>query len=271
MGIRQYLFSWQLPIIAVFILAWLIAGGYLLRLSANRLKTRRKLTLGRSVLVMFLGGVAASVAGAAVFALMRKVSLRTEADLAVLTGVLVGISMLLGLYVVVYGFLDIGAVRALRAMLPALLLILVLAAALGVPSALIAHDRGERNFNRDVWLLVNLRLIDQKIAAYGLDPPDTLKRLVERKLLESETLRCPNAPDREVGLFYLPSRTRNDKQYENTLRACDWRDNHRGLDGRAVMFVTRRILWVSEEEFQELLRKPENAEFAKALAEAEGQ
>ena len=204
---RQYLFLWQLPVIAVFAIGWLAGGAYLLKRSASHLQTRRKLTFGRSVLAMFLGGLGASVSGGAVFMLMRRLSLRTEANLAIPTGLLVGVAMLLGLFVVLYAFLNTGAKQALLAVLPTLLLIVVMTAALGVPSVLIAYDRGQRRLNCDLWARRNVQLISRAINQYSnSDPPDTLTRLVETKAIKPETLRCPNAPQRDVGLFYMPLR-----------------------------------------------------------------
>lgn len=54
----------------------------------------------------------------------------------------------------------------------------------------------------------------------------------------------------------------------NTVIACDLRGNHK--DHRNVLTYDGHVSWLSEQEFQDLLKKPENADFARALREAEG-
>jgi hypothetical protein len=53
-----------------------------------------------------------------------------------------------------------------------------------------------------------------------------------------------------------------------TLVACDYYRNHAG-DGRAYLTNGTSTNFVSEANFQEMLKRPENAEFTKALREAE--
>ncbi len=97
-------------------------------------------------------------------------------------------------------------------------------------------------------------------------PPANLDILVEQELLSREKLRCPAAEGRGYDdYFYHPPA---DGAPPRTLIACDFRDNHN--DRRHVLDYYGRVDWMTEQSFRELLERPENADFARALRKAEG-
>ncbi|MFW6065976.1 MAG: hypothetical protein ACOC9S_04075 [Planctomycetota bacterium] len=90
--------------------------------------------------------------------------------------------------------------------------------------------------------------------------------LVDEQLIASGHLQCPSSShDRQIDYFYHPPKQ---DAYPGTLVVCDFRGNHDGY--RNFVDAGGTVSQVSEDEFQELLKKPENADFARALREAEG-
>ena len=80
-------------------------------------------------------------------------------------------------------------------------------------------------------------------------------------------LSCPGAGRSSRGSDYFYRPPADDAPAE-AIMACDFRGNHRG--GRNVLCRDGSVGWQSEAAFQAELAEPYNAEFAKALREAEG-
>ncbi len=97
--------------------------------------------------------------------------------------------------------------------------------------------------------------------------PPNLDALIEDGLMDEDILECPAAEsERDSDYFYHPPAEDAPKE---TLIACDYRNNHDGH--RNALDLEGTVHWVTEEAFQQLLDKPENADFARALREFEGQ
>ena len=107
--------------------------------------------------------------------------------------------------------------------------------------------------------------------------PANLQALVDEKFLSPRLLECASNRTRgNVDYFYfrLP-----DKAPGNSLMACDLKGNHtlawtsmalKNRKGRNVLLLDGTVKWLSETEFRDELAEPQNADFAKALAEVEG-
>ncbi|MGC9453347.1 MAG: hypothetical protein ACP5HU_00640 [Phycisphaerae bacterium] len=123
---------------------------------------------------------------------------------------------------------------------------------------------------KEITCGANLRTIAEAANIYRTDYsdvwPGNLQVLIDEDLLGPDSIRCPlSQSPRESDYFYHPPA---DDASPMTLLACDWRGNHRS--GRNVVHANGKVRMVSEQEFQQLLKKPENADFARALREAEG-
>ena len=87
-----------------------------------------------------------------------------------------------------------------------------------------------------------------------------------------ESLKCPAARSgRSCDYFYFPpaSSLEDVPRWASAITACDLKGNHGGK-GRNVLFLDSHVAWLTEADFQSALADPANAEFAKALREAEG-
>jgi hypothetical protein len=128
-----------------------------------------------------------------------------------------------------------------------------------------AHD-----YARQVVCASNLRGIAQALSEYASDSdgafPAGLEALLTGDVVLEQSLRCPSSSgERELDYFYHAPRR---DAPGSALIVCDLRDNHDG--GRNAASLDGTVQWLTEQEFQQLLAQPENAEFARALEEAEG-
>ena len=97
--------------------------------------------------------------------------------------------------------------------------------------------------------------------------PADLQSVVDGGFLPGQLLECPSEGTRgNVDYFYfrLPADAPG-----NSLMVCDLKGNHGG-EGRNVLLLDATVKWLSEAEFRDELAQPQNADFAKALAEVEG-
>ena len=123
----------------------------------------------------------------------------------------------------------------------------------------------------------NLKSIALGISFYTSEnedeyPPD-IESMIEY-IGNRDLLKCPSAKSgRDCDYFYFqPAKKTTDigmTNYQNTILACDFKDNHSGK-GRSVLYADTRVQWLSEEQFQQELQQIYNADFAAALRKAEG-
>ncbi len=59
------------------------------------------------------------------------------------------------------------------------------------------------------------------------------------------------------------------RRIDKTIICCDYKDNHKGI-GRHIMYGNGNIIWLTETEFQDEMKKPQHAPFRKALDLIEG-
>jgi hypothetical protein len=137
-----------------------------------------------------------------------------------------------------------------------------------VPALANAREMARRSVCRS-----NLHFVGAALRMYASDyrdqQPANLDLLIRHEI-PVETLRCPSAaeqtdPNRR-DYFYMPLTPMSDA---SAMNACEFRGNHN--DGRNVLIGDGAILWVREPEFQQMLRRPENAKFAVVLEEAQRQ
>lgn len=120
--------------------------------------------------------------------------------------------------------------------------------------------------------MANLNGIGKGVAMYMAEhddryPPD-FDALIRCGVITEAALHCPSdKSDRERDYFYMPP-VKGEAAEARTIIACDLKGNHRD-EGRAVLYVSGVVAWLDEDEFQDALKDPINAEFAAALRRAE--
>ncbi len=266
-GIGNYLHLWQLPFIFVFFAGSVFGSGYLVHRVLRKQGFSRRLKLGRSILATFLAGLSGAFGGGVAF-------ITVGVFLADIPGAVVGaVAAILvtgGVaYLVLYTMFNISAKKVLFAWLPAFGFTLLLGSAVAVACSVPAYFIRQKELRRNDSV-INLMYIHKGYRSYMgkyRQAPKDLKELVDKKLLEASSLRSPVNTGREIGYFYLKTLPKADLELQEIL-ACDYGDNDDGT-GRAVVLVRGDCTWCPEAEFQLLLKREENAAFAKALRAAE--
>ena len=263
--------AWQLPLFAVFLFGWLLGGGYLLHRSLRRALPRRGATLGRCVLASLLAGAAVLIAAGGVFLLFRTIGERAEVDLKRVGAALAIVAGIPMWFLVLHAMFPLPMARILGLGWPAVGGVLVLGLAVGAGAILPARTLVLRE-RRKAESVIRLQMIHDLIYVNFERPeaeaPESLQKLVERRILSPSELRSPCNPGREIGYFYTPSRSlpRSERTYQ--LRACEFSHYHSDA-GRVVLFRNGECDWVPASEFERLLGLEENKQFAAAFREAD--
>ncbi len=275
--LSNYINGWIFLVLGVFVVAWIVGGGYLIRRSFPRYGYAQRLGIGRSMLASFLSGSAGAFAAGVTMLLVMRL---TDGRIVFAIGAVIalGAAMFVA-FLVLYAMFSLSAKQTLWASMMPLGSVAAVGLLLGtaylVPTRMGVRRQGKRDYT-----CYKLAKIFPAYAIYVNKyhkPPASLRVLVEQKLLEPEELRSPLSPDREIGYFYIPAMPKRGEQLQQIF-ACDYGDNRDGY-GRAVLLMPRnrqrwatpKSRWYSEEDFRKLLQLKENADFAKALQKAEGQ
>lgn len=270
--LQPYLFLWQLPIIALYLLAWTFAGSYLLHRVAHKLlpERRKRIRHGRCTLVMLLVGATMTVSGLVAMLLVSLLSKTVDYSLtipATVTGVVTAVAM---------GALCLHATfhftirQTARALLVSVGPLVLLAGVIATPTAGLAWHIRQRDLRRNISLS-NLMRIRDALATYEqqeLAPPPTLATLTRTNYISNIYLTAPVAPERRIGYFYVPGKWPSAAAGPDTIRICTFVSDIE--DGRATLTGDGRCVWRDPDELAFMLARPENAAFAAALRNTEG-
>ncbi|MGC9453346.1 MAG: DUF4190 domain-containing protein [Phycisphaerae bacterium] len=188
-----------------------------------------------------------------------------------ITAVIPILGAALGLTAVVLGIVSLVQKRPRTGMAVAGIVLGLLLPTVVMPALMLPVLSRTREQARRIVCLTNLSAIARAMDEYSFEyddhfPADLDILVEERYLYDRDIFRCPSAvSDRRSDYFYHPPAP---DAPPHTLVMCDLRGNHE--DYRNVLTSDGSTDRVSEDEFQQLLKKPENADFARALREAEG-
>lgn len=246
MGI-SWLFWWQIPLLIISLLLWLLVTPLLLWVGAKYIVKAPAATFGRCVLTILLAGVASLIVGLIPF-----------------------IGWLVALFVtwlIIMWMLKTSFGKAILAWLPTLanaIIVVPLLVAMLLPSLNRAREMAKRTM-----CLSNLAGIGKCCMLYMSDNngamPPSLEVMIKSTRSDPGLLQCPSSPIDGASYFYLapipgaPS---------TVVIACDYAVNHNS-EMRNVLFADGHVETMTPGEFAEAMAKPENARFAAALAEAE--
>jgi hypothetical protein len=272
--LQEYLYLWQLPFIGVFLVGWILGGGYLLRGSVRKAlpEMRRRITLGRCVLVSILSGTTAMGAGIAVYLLVNGLGEKIDADLQIV-GVIAAIPVAAVMAVLsVYATFHLSLAKSARVLAPTAAMVVVLGGVLGSVTGVLAYGIHQRQV-RERTSLGNLQKVSQALSEYEgqkFSLPADLKTLVSGNYLLTRYLRSASIPGRDVGFFYLPSEWSPGDQTSLKILICEL-PPVLAANRRTLLFVNGERTFADKDELQALMERPENAEFAKAFEAATAQ
>jgi hypothetical protein len=262
--------EFQIPLMLLFVLAWLLGGGALLRRAFREHVPRRENKLGSFVLASLLAGAALVFAVGAILSLATALQDRLEMDIVLYAGALLGLLVgALMFFLVVYARFNLPAGTILGGAAPALGAIMLAGILIG--GAVIAIGRPEHleTFRRQASIN-NLYRINAGIRAFEDKQgrlPKTLTELRDKSdLVQAEDLVWPGLKDRKIGYFYLPIGTESEQSRK--LRLCEF-DHAQSDAGRVVSYANEDVLWISDAQFQKVLALEENQRFAEAYRAAQ--
>jgi len=268
-----YMHWWMLPMLAVFLAAWLIGCPYMLRSALHRkLQRRRPPQFGQCLVQVMVSGACGALAGLVVFYLIFVIGARLEVRLWILGAIVAAMIVPVVTVVLLMAMLEMPlgdtVEVSLRPLGALMILGLVLALGAGIPARLIR----QRDIRRAEAVGNLVRIYQAIVGSYERvlgRPPTDLRQLVEKNYLDAKYLISPNFPDRQVGFFYYPTPTvGGDERQSQKLFACEFLPPG-SKGGRAVIFVDGRAEWVPGRQFERLLALRENEQFAQALRHAE--
>lgn len=265
--------SWQLPLMALFLVGWLFGGAYLIQRLFKPHLTRRTSGYGRCVQASLLCGGAAWLSAGVVYFLIITVAETYDTTynyLGLIPAVLTAVVMF---YLVLHASFDLpmSVVVPRGGIVVGAILLLGLAVGAGVflPAQSLFIREGRRNKSVTNVFRINGAILDYKKAFSKV--PLTLEALADSNTIEPNDLRCPSVPDRKIGYFYLPppSLARHDPNKPEKLRLCEFTSKETKT-ARVVLFANGDVLRrVGPPEFQRLLGLEGNRLFADRFRQAD--
>lgn len=274
-GIGNYLhLEWQLPIIIVFLVGWIVGGGWLLRKLILRRDRMANASMERCALTSVLAGSAGAMCGVIGAYITDTILKATEVEMMPLTICVGATCALFVMFIVVFAMFDFSAATTAKVMILPILFIMVLGAvtatAAGLPAYYIHQNEAKRETSKKKLWQIRYSIVDDFQRKFGR-PPKDLGELVEQKMIDQNLLDSPFMPEGQIGYFYLPSQlTQKGNDSDNRLLVCDLHTaNVNGQAGRCAAMVSNACRWFTADEFDKYLTMPENQEFAAALKAAE--
>ena len=261
---------WQLPLMALFLVGWLLGGAYLIQRLFKAHTTRRTSAYAHCVKVSFLSGGAAWLAAGAVYVLIITIAERYDTTynyLGLIPAVLTAVAMF---YLVLHASFDLpmSVVAPRSGIVVGAIILLGLAVAIGVflpaQSLLIRQVRR----NKSVTNVFRINAAVDKYEKAFAKPPSSLGALVDSNTIEPRDLQCPSVPDRKIGYFYLPVPTLAREQKGDKLRLCEFTTDET-KPGRIVLFATGQVLRTGPADFERLLGLEDNRLFAEKFRQAD--
>lgn len=253
--------------LGVFIIGWLLGGGYLLLRSMGKQPLNPAAKLPRCVGAALLAGLAGAFSGGVLYMLLAAIGKGLGVNLGAL-GTIVAVAAMIAVgYLVIYAMFNLPFGNVLRAAGPAIFGTILLAVVIGAAAAIPARYATQARRRREM-AIHRLQRIHRAILMYEIKTgrsPKTLSALTEEHYIDASALRHPCAPQSAVGYFYLPARSVPYMEQTKAVRVCELVPSG---DGRLLLFANGRCRWYSSREAQRILDLPENAAFASALAAA---
>jgi competence protein ComGC len=274
-GITSYTHAWQLPILAAFLLVWLVGGYYLQRWRLVKAALISRTKVGLLAAKMNFLGIFVGLAGFGVMFFLAYALNQREFIGRYLVGALsiaLGIPTLVLLNWVVGMVLlkDVPAGGVLKLTAVNGLAVCVLMAACAAGAGIPANSMRQREKAQDDCRN-QMAFVYDALQSYKRSHPDqtiSVAELVSKQLIEAKKTLCPAGPVDGNEYVYAPS-AGNDKD-ETRILLCDRQPFHGHGDVRMVLLddATRGQPLpkpLSEQEFQNLLAKPVNAALAEQL------
>jgi hypothetical protein len=267
-AISSYLHLWQLPVIMLYLLAWVVGGPYLTRWILRKTALpRHKTGMVHAARINFLGNGSALLALGTVTGSLAVLGQRLGYPHFYLLAAVVGPAVMLVMsWAVHWVMLEVPGREVLRIItrttVPLLALGALLGVATGVPTWYLRRAELKRQGCRENLLRLHSLLHSYEQQNPGQEAP-TLEALLKNPDARKEWFHCAGRTGPEPSYLYAPAPTL-EGNLSQQVRVCDRRGNH----GRArlVLFTDGRVEEFSEAEFARLMQEPLNRQMAGLVA-----
>ncbi len=275
----DYIFAWQFPLFGVFVVGWLVGGGYLFhRTLSKKVPSRKGVSLGRGVLISLLSGMGGALAGVVLYKVGETLMPPSIEDGGMPVSILGVVLGLMGYavvaWLVVFAMHKIPVGDTLSASALPVGATVGLAIAIGLGCAIPANSQVQKQRKQMMLMHMNMNRLKVLYQHYlyrsPREPVESLEALKANERFDETLLKNAARPGREIGFFYHPS-PKTFGSEEPRVLACDFADSYENRDVRIVLFTDGRVVQYDEGAFRIELQAEQNQEFAEALRKAEGQ
>lgn len=268
-ALKNYWHIWQLPLIILLLVGWILGGGWMLQSGLKKVTGNSRIKLSKGLTAAFLISL---VGGIPAIVVLKIATLYVDEIPGVVLGSIFGAIVFLGFsYLLILSMVKVTAAEAARVWAPAISAMLGLGIAVGLAAGLPAYSihqdvlktQASMKESRDDLLEIYQTIRTKRPQ----NPPVVLQELVDEKQIDPKYINHSKVTS-GVGYFYRPARLSARAEESEQILACDWATTHKTGD-RMVLFVHGRCEQIFPQAFDMLLAEPVNADFAKALQKAE--
>jgi hypothetical protein len=269
----DYIKWFQLPIFAIFVFGWLVIGGYLFQRQLSTVLQSRRIRFSEGLMLSLLSGSFGAFAGGAAFYAGVKLLGTEHMASALAVGLLLAVASFV---VVAFLFVFVSKNQSFSktiqiSVLPigATLVIGLLCGAAAFVPAYFMRQHEIEVLQLQIKTQQHMQTIYQALSKSPLNPPARLEELLAEEMITPEVLQSPANPSRAIGFIYHPAPLQSPTE-ENPARIilADYKDAY-GEPIRMILYNTGETRSVPEAMFQGYLQDPDQAEFAKAVQQAE--
>jgi hypothetical protein len=229
----------------------------------------RRPKIGRCIGINLVAAVAGTMSAGAFFLLVYGIGMATDTNLKTYAAIVGMVMALPAMLAGMYAMLELPLAQSLKLSVRPLVLMVVIGVPLGA-DALWRTRAQVRHEKRTARCINNLNALWHALVAYQHsygDPAPDLQTLVDAGEAEQALLKCPGAPDREIGYFYVQVGVGGPDDSSRKIIVCDFAGNHPGK--RNVLLSNGAAMTDTRADFAARLEHEQNRKFADALKAAE--
>lgn len=268
----DYFFQpWEIPIWVVIGFVSLMLGGYFISSGIQKTGLVKKMHLGVGFLAMFIIGAISAFFSLVIYTVFVKMTGNPISVIGI-AGAVVTFAAIF--YMMMWTWQKkMSAKEVLRVCILPLAAVMLLSAAIGTPTIIIAYNSRQKTIREGILInqtMHNLQDIYYALRERGVDrPPVSLDVLVKEKLIAAEKLKSPANATRAIGFIYVPVELSysNREENEDKIIACDYKDNFNNY--RVVLYTSGKLQTLSEPSFQDSVQQPVNKHIKQALQKLE--
>ncbi|KKK97720.1 hypothetical protein LCGC14_2649920, partial [marine sediment metagenome] len=242
-AMSEHISWWMVVLIfAVFFPGWLWGGGYLFRKSLLKHSQKRRITLGRGILVSFLSGLTGAIAGGVIY-LVGKTAWPPPPESTnpvSIWGIILAVpTFAIIAYLVVFSMSRMSVGKTLKTCAWPLVSTIILSGIIGTVCGLAVDSSIKKKVRQNRLIRHTMEnfveIFEAIMRKDPTDPPASLEGLVGVKDFDPKVLQNPANPSGR-GYFYVPTPlVARRRDVKKKILVCDFREDS-VRDLRIVLF-----------------------------------